>query len=52
MIPEELVIFNSLAFKNSLQGEFVNQIESYINDQIEEMETVEVAKVYQSCLKN
>lgn len=32
MIPEELVILNSLANKNSIQGEFVQEIEAYVNE--------------------
>ncbi len=32
MIPEELVILNSLANKNSIQGEFAQEIEAYVNE--------------------
>lgn len=52
MIPEELVILNSLANKNSIQGEFVQEIEAYVNEQMDEMQILEIAKIYQSCIKN
>ena len=52
MIPEEVVILNSQLQRLGLQARVSSLIEAYIQDSREEMETLELAKVYMSCIKS
>ena len=52
MIPEEVVILNTQLQRLGLQGRVSPLIEAYIQDSREEMETLELAKVYMSCIKS
>jgi hypothetical protein len=51
MIPEEVVILNTQLQRLFLQDKVSPLIEAYIQDSREEMETLELAKVYMSCIK-
>ena len=52
MIPEEVVILNTQLQRLGLQARVSPLIEAYIQDSREEMETLELAKVYMSCIKS
>jgi hypothetical protein len=52
MIPEEVVILNSQLQRLGLQARVSSLIEAYIQDSREEMETLELAKFYMSCIKS
>lgn len=52
LIPEEVVILNKLIDKHAMQGKMSSHVEKYIDDNIEEMETLELAKVYTSCIRS
>lgn len=52
MIPEEIVILNSLIARHSVQDKLSDAVQSYLEMNKDEMETQELTKVYMSCLKN
>ena len=52
MIPEEVIILNTQLERHGLQVRVSPLIEAYIQDSREEMETLELAKVYMSCIKS
>lgn len=52
MIPEEIVILNKLTAQHKLQGELSLCVEQYLTDNLDEMETLELSKVYMSCVKS
>ncbi|TNV86039.1 hypothetical protein FGO68_gene9977 [Halteria grandinella] len=52
LIPEEIVIFNSMVKKHGVEGKIVPQIEAYIEKNMDDMETEEISKLYMSCLLN
>lgn len=52
LIPEEVVILNVQLERHGLQGIIAPKIEEYIKDSQEEMDTLELSKVYMSCIKN
>lgn len=52
MIPEEIVIVNQLIARHKLQEKLSGRVETYISESMHEMETLELSKVYMSCIKN
>ncbi len=52
MIPEEIVIVNQMIAKHGLQVRLSQRVEKYIIESMDEMETLELSKVYMSCIKN
>jgi hypothetical protein len=50
MIPEELVILNGLSEKHNIQASISKPLELYLLENKDDMQTVELGKVYLSCL--
>jgi hypothetical protein len=49
-IPEEIIILNKLIEKRGLKDELTSSIENYLEANIDDLEYLECARVYHSCL--